>query len=42
MLNITRTISLALAALLLGAPARSEPKPDPTKDVIEAITVAVV
>jgi hypothetical protein len=33
------TISLIVAAMLSASPARSEPKPDPTKDVIEAISI---
>jgi hypothetical protein len=33
------TISLIVAAMLGASPARSEPKPDPTKDVIEAISI---
>jgi hypothetical protein len=38
----TRTLCLILAtAALCSAPAHSDPKPDPTKDVIEAITVDV-
>lgn len=32
-------LGIAAVALLLVTPARSEPKPDPTKDVIEAVTV---
>jgi hypothetical protein len=38
-LSKTWTINLLLASLLLVAPARGEPKPDPTKDVIEAVNV---
>jgi hypothetical protein len=40
-LSNTRVICLILAstALLAGTLAKGEPKPDPTKDVIEAITV---
>jgi hypothetical protein len=33
------SIGLLMAAALLAAPVRGEPKPDPTKDVIEAVTV---
>jgi hypothetical protein len=35
----TLAVALATAALLIAARASSEPKPDPTKDVIEAITL---